>query len=111
MIINLSPTRRDDALEVFKSGDTLILNGEAFDFSPLSLGDTLPASAVSSEWFSGDIDRTEDGLVLTLFLPLPWNYSPEQAFPVPLENVPNGPVVFPGPLPEPVMELPPEITE
>lgn len=111
MRINLSPQRRDDVLEVIKSGDSLIINGEIFDFTPLGVGDTLPASAVSSEWFWGDIDRTESGISLTLFLPLPWNFSQEQAFPVPLDYVPDGPVVFPSPLPEPVVESAPEVIQ
>jgi hypothetical protein len=99
MIIHLSPTRRDDSLEVIKSGDTLSLNGELFDFSRMGVGDTLPASAIASQWFYGDVERTNEGLVLTLFLPLPWNYSPEQAFPEDLVSVPDGPVLLPQPLP------------
>jgi hypothetical protein len=101
MRINLSPQRRDDALEVVKAGDVLTLNGEPFDFSRMGDGDTLPGAAIQSEWFVGDVDRVNGELVLTLLLPNPWNYSPAQAFPVPLENVPDGPVIFPGPLPEP----------
>ncbi|WP_434672153.1 hypothetical protein [Pseudomonas sp. R1-15] len=101
MKIILSPQRRDDTLEVIKSGDVLTINGENFDLSPIGEGDTLPRDAISSIWFSGNVDRINGELVLTLLFPNPWNYSQEQAFPVPLENVPDGPVVFPGPLPEP----------
>jgi len=99
MLINLSPQRRDDTLEVVKAGDVLIVNGETFDFSPIGEGGTLPATAISSIWFFDKVDRIDGQLVLTLFLPLPYNYSHEQAFPVPLESVPDGPVVFPQPLP------------
>ncbi|WP_460410452.1 MULTISPECIES: hypothetical protein [unclassified Pseudomonas] len=99
MRINLIPQRRDDTLQVFKVGDALTVNGEIFDFSPIVEGDTLPAFAVSSDWFVDKIDRVDGELVLNLILPNPWNYSPEQAFPVPLENVPDGPVDFPQPLP------------
>lgn len=102
MKIILSPQRRDDSLEVIKKGDVLIVNGEEFDFSPVGEGDTLPREAVNSMWFVGNIDRINEELNVTLLFPNPWNYSPEQAFPVPLENVPDGPVVFPGPLPAPV---------
>jgi hypothetical protein len=62
-------------------------------------GDTLPASAISSEWFTGQVDKVAGVLELTLFLPLPANYSPAQAFPEPLLNVPNGPVALPQPMP------------
>lgn len=105
MIIKLSPTRSDEALSVVKAGNSLIINGEVFDFSPIGVGDTLPRSAIQSEWFSGDIDKANGELTLTLLLPNPWNYSPEQAFPVDLINVPDGPVVFPQPLPDPVIEV------
>jgi hypothetical protein len=104
MRIKLSPQRRDDTLEVVRSGSTLFVNGESFDFSRMSDGDTLPLSAIKSDWFASDVDKADGVLTVTLFLPNPWNFSPEQAFPVPLENVPDGPVVFPGPLPEPAID-------
>lgn len=100
MKIYLSPQRRDDVLEVVKTGDILTVNGEDFDLSPIGEGDLLPQDAVSSPWFAGDITRTNGELEVTLLLPNPWNYSPEQAFPVPLIDVPDGPVEFPLPLNE-----------
>lgn len=100
MKIILSPQRRDDTLEVIKNGDVLTVNGEDFDFSPIGEGDTLPRQAIYSMWFAGDVDRVNGELTLTLLFPNPWNYSHEQAFPVPLENVPDGPVAFPQPLSE-----------
>jgi hypothetical protein len=104
MIIKLSPVRTDKTLTVIKSGSTLTVNGEIFDFSQMGDGDTLPSSAILSEWFAGDIDKAGGELTLTLFFPNPWNYSPEQAFPVDLLNVPDGPVIFPQPLPDPIIE-------
>lgn len=99
MNIFLNPQRRDDTLTLEKQGDVLIINGEAFDFSPMDSGDTLPRSAITSQWIVGDVDRTLDGeLNITVTLPNPWNYSPEQAFPEPLMNVENGPVALPQPL-------------
>jgi len=108
MRIILDPQRRDDLLEVVKAGDTLIVNGEEFDFSPMGDGDTLPAAAITSGWFSGDVDRINGELVIRMWLPNPWNYSPEQAFPVPLEDVQDGPVTFPAPLPDPAPVEPEE---
>lgn len=95
MIIKLSPNRRNDTLGVVSLGSILIINGETFDFSRMVDGDTLPQSAIQSDWFAGDVDKDNSELTLTLLLPLPANYSPEQAFPVDLINVPDGPVVFP----------------
>ncbi len=100
MRIKLTPSRRDDALVVVRSGNILMVNGEAFDFSPMGDGGTLPRSAIQSEWFPGDVDRADGELSLTLLLPIPSNYSPEQAFPADLVNVPDGPVIFPAPLPK-----------
>jgi hypothetical protein len=51
------------------------------------------------------VDRINGELVLTMMLPNTWNYSPEQAFPVPLENVQDGPVVLPAPLREQAIEI------
>ena len=99
MIIFLSPQRRDDMLTVSKSGDVLVVNGETFDFSKVGEGDTLPLAAIKSMWFSGDVSRTDGELSLTLLFPNPWNYSPEQAFPAPLQGVPDGAIALPKPLP------------
>lgn len=109
MIIKLSPQRRDDSLEVVKAGLILKINGEDFDFSAMPDGATLPLSAIKSGWFAGDVEMISGELVVTLWLPNPANYSPEQAFPVDLMVVPDGQVMFPLPLPEPNFpELSPE---
>ncbi|MEE4804597.1 tail fiber assembly protein [Pseudomonas alliivorans] len=99
MNIFLSPQRRDASLAIFKTGGILRINDEAdFDFSPMKEGSTLPRSAIDSEWFAGDIEMRGGALNLTLFLPLPNNYSHAQAFPDPLLDVTDGLVVFPEPL-------------
>lgn len=99
MRIKLQANRCDDTLEVIKNGNILIVNGEAFDFSPMADGDTLPYGAITSTWFPADVEHTRGELVVTLMLPNPRNYSPEQAFPVDLIDVQDGPVLFPQPLP------------
>lgn len=102
MIIKLIPNLRVDDLCVMKSGSVLIVNGMLFDFSQMGDGDTLPRAAITSERFAGDIDKDGGELTLTLLLPVPANYSPEQAFPIDLVNVLDGRVAFPRPLPDPV---------
>ena len=99
MKINLSPQRRDDTLSMSLAGAVLTINGEEFDFSAMSAGDTLPLGAVKSSWFVGPVDNVDGELEMTIILPLPFNYSPEQAFPQPLVNVPDGLVTLPQPLP------------
>lgn len=81
MKIHLFPQRRDDALFVVRSGSSLIVNGETFDFSPMADGSTLPAAALSSSWFFGQVDNIGGELAFSLILPLPVNYSQAQAFP------------------------------
>jgi len=102
MKITLSAVRRDETLVVHRQGAVLTVNGEAFDFSRMQDGDTLPASAVASLWFADntDIDCVGGELELTMILPYPEVHSPAQAFPIPLLSVPDGPVEFPqGPVP------------
>lgn len=101
MRIKLSPVRMDKTLDVSKAGSVLTVNGEQFDFSRMGEGGTLPRSAISSDWFGGDVDVVDGDMVLTLVLPLSANFSPEQAFPVDLVDVPDGPVAFPQPLTAP----------
>ena len=64
----------------------------------MAAGDSLPAAAIASEWFVGSVENVAGELEVTVWLPLPANYSPEQAFPVPLVNVPDGPVALPDPV-------------
>lgn len=111
MRIKLQPVRQDETLEVIKDGNALIVNGEVFDFSPMSDGDTLPFGAITSTWFPADVEHIGGELVVTLRLPNPWNYSPEQAFPVDLVDVTDGPVAFPLPLPDPEPEIPEDSEE
>ena len=101
MQIKLWPTRCDDVLEIEKHGETLLVNGEVFDFSPLTEGSTLPGTAITGKWFIGDVEKTSGKIRLAMFLPIPANFSPEQAFPADLVAVPDGPVQLPQPLPEP----------
>lgn len=104
MKVTLSPQRRDDIVIYQKSGDTLLVNGEGFDFSKLEDGDVLPREAIKSEWFSGDVTRVDGELWLSLILPNPWNYSQAQAFPSLMRITKNGLLDLPKPLPQPHKE-------
>lgn len=100
MIINLSPIRMDYVdFSVVKEGAVLIVNNVRFDFARMQEGDSLPCDAIESEWFVDKPVIFENGqLEVTLLFPIPANFSQEQAFPLPLLNVPNGPVSLPLPL-------------
>lgn len=100
MKIILSPQRREDTLKIVKQGATLFINDEAFSFSRMGDGDTLPREAIKSEWFAGPVEKLNGELIVTLVMPNPWNYSHDQAFPEPISDVPDGVVDLPKPLPE-----------
>lgn len=108
MKIILSPVRMDNnvTLELVKKGDTITINGEDFDFSPIGDGDTLPMLAISSTWFDRDVERIDGELVMSIILPNPWNYSPEQAFPEPITVTADGLIELPKPLPIVEEEVP-----
>jgi len=96
MHISFSPQRRDDALEVSKSGDVLTINGEAYDFSPLPDGATIPAGEIPCEWIVNDVERIDGEIHLTLVLPHGPNPPEEVAFPEPITVMEDGPITLPG---------------
>ena len=90
MRITLFPQRRADTLTVSKAGDTLTINGIAYDFNVIPDGATLPASAVDCDYLTGDIERIAGVLHLTLILPTGPNASQAANFPAPIINPANG---------------------
>lgn len=103
MKISLSPQRRDDALEVVKTGDTLTINGAPFDFSALPDGASIPAAEIPCDWIAGPVERIAGDLHLTLILPHGPNPSQAVAFPQPIINPPDGVIALPAdPAPMPV---------
>jgi len=95
MRISFSPQRRDDALTLARSGDTLVVNGDAVDLSVVPDGATLPADAIDSDWIVGKVERIGGVLHLTLILPHGPNPSQAVAFPEPISVTNNGPVAVP----------------
>lgn len=95
MIINLSPVRMDQQVAVSKTGDALIVNGEVFDFSPMTDGASLPSEAINSNWFVDQVERVNGELVLTLALPHGQNAPETTRFPQPISMAADGPVALP----------------
>lgn len=95
MRLTFSPVRRDDSLSVERQGDTLILNGEAFDFTALPEGAILPRSAIDCSWIAGDVRRQDGVLTIPLILPHGPSGSAETRFPQPLDLIEDGPVALP----------------
>lgn len=96
MNITFSPVRRDDALSLSKNGDVLTINGEAFDFSGIPDGATLPREAVICEWLASDVERLDGVIHLMLVLPHGPRAPREALFPAPCEVTSDGPVPLPG---------------
>lgn len=98
MHINLSPyvplPGSEDALIVSKASDTLAINGEAFDFSSLPDGATIPADEVPCASIVGPVERIDGKLHLMLRLP----YTTDElwlTFPDPIIDPPDGPIDLP----------------
>lgn len=109
MKINLSPVRSDNQIAITKEGDKLFINGEAFDFSVIPEGAILPASAISSPYFVGEVKRVSGSLEMTILLPHGANASHETRFPVPIVDPADGPINLPAyeivPVEEPFEDL------
>ena len=95
MQIKLSPVRSNETISVSRLGDVLTISGEAFDFSQLPEGATLPVEAVGSDHFAGPVERISGELHLTLRLPHGPNPSQAVAFPQPITVTQDGPVELP----------------
>ena len=95
MKITLSPIRRDSQLTVSKQGETITINGSAYDFSVIPEGATLPASAVDCEFITGNIERINGVLHISLILPHGPNPSQAVAFPATIINPPDGVLELP----------------
>lgn len=105
MNITLSPYGGEETLELVKDGNRLTINGELFDFTRMAEGDTLPGAAITCAFINRDVDYIGGHLTLVVRFPNPWNYSPEQAFPEPLLDIPDGPIALPQPLSEEQMRM------
>jgi len=95
MHITLSPQRRDDNLTVIKQGDTLTINGAAYDFSGVSDGATLPKAATDCEWLASDVRRVDGVLHMTLTLPNAADASEAARFPDPMVDPADGTLALP----------------
>lgn len=93
--ITLMPQFSDAVLHLIKSGYTLLVNGNSYDFSAMNDGDVIPSDAISDPNIIGAISK-EDGIVnLTILMP----YSDPDAdesvtFPEPIDLTEDGEITF-----------------
>ncbi|TNF60717.1 MAG: hypothetical protein EP307_08115 [Rhodobacteraceae bacterium] len=85
----------DAGLSLSRKGDTLIVNGESFDFAALPEGALLPRGAIASDWFAGDVTRTEGTLRIAILLPIHAAASEAARFPVELRLDRDGVISLP----------------
>ena len=95
MELKFTSQRRDTPLELSRTGDTLTINGDTFDFSGLPDGATLPPEAIDSDWFSGPVERIGGVLHISLILPHGANAPEETRFPAPITLKKDGQVDLP----------------
>ncbi|MCG7630536.1 hypothetical protein MHM88_22270 [Epibacterium sp. MM17-32] len=96
MHLSFHPMRQDQALSVSRQGDSLTINGETFDFTPLQEGDVLPRAAVACDWLASDVTRAGGEIRLTLILPHGPEAPEATRFPQPLSLTGDGPVPLPA---------------
>lgn len=95
MNLTFSPIRRDDRLTLSRMGDVLIINGQAFDFTDIPEGASLPREAITSGWIAGDVSRENGELTIPLILPHGAQARAETLFPDPITLTKDGPVSLP----------------
>lgn len=96
MHISFSPQRRDDTLTLERTvPDRIRINGELFNFGPLTDGDEIPASVVPCPWLIGPVQRINGEIHLTLILPHGANPTREQAFPESIHVTEDGGIKIP----------------
>ena len=96
MQIILSPQRRDARLTLARNGDVLTINGQDFNFGPVTEGAILPVAAVQSDWIAGDITRIGGVLQIPVFLPHGANAPHATLYPAPLLVVADGAIPLPA---------------
>ena len=95
MKLTLLPMRRDDRLTLSRIGNVLIINGNAFDFSGIPEGATLPGGAIFSDWIGGDVSHENGVLLVPLVLPHGAQAPAETLFPATITLTKDGPVTLP----------------
>ncbi len=85
MKIYLSPVRMDERIVAIVSGDTITVNNQVLDFSPLQEGESLPSEAINSKWVRGEVARLDGEIHLTLVFPHGVDAPYETRFPAAFE--------------------------
>lgn len=93
MHLTLSPVRMDTVLTASRCGDVLTLNGQAYDFSDLSEGESRPEP--DCPYLMGPVVRVGGVLRMTLLLPHGARPPQETLFPQSILMAEDGPIPLP----------------
>lgn len=95
MFILLRPSLGPGTLALARAGDTLTINGDAFDFSVIPDGGFIPAEAVASPLITEPVRRIAGRLHIPVMMPIGYEASEAQRFPAPIDNPADGPIELP----------------
>lgn len=87
--------RRDDTLTLSKSGDTITINSDSFDFSTLPDGATIDALNIPCEFIVDKVERVSNTINITIILPHGSNPNSNVAFPTSIDVTVDGPITLP----------------
>lgn len=96
MIITFHPMRGAAQYALSRAGDAIVIDGETYDFSALSDGQSLPRAAIDGTWFAGPVDRIAGVLHIPLILPHGPNAPQTTRFAPPMNIAGDGPVTLPA---------------
>lgn len=95
MRIHFDPFRSDETLEARVEGETLVVNGVAYDLSAVDESASLAHDMLDCPWFSADIRRRDGMLEVRLRLPHGAGAPDAVRFPAPVTMQADGPVPLP----------------
>lgn len=95
MHLVFSPVRCDDILDLSRAGDSLIINGDAYDFSDIPEGGCRDRSDVGCDWILSDVCRSGGQICLSLVLPHGPDAPHDRLYPVPVAVPDDGPIDLP----------------
>lgn len=87
---------QNPGLTVSVSGETVTINGDDFDFSPLGEGEVLPVEAIGTDYIPAAVTRVDGVLIVPILLPHGANTYPETLFPDDIMDPDDGPITLPA---------------
>ena len=95
MNINIITSITTERASFEKRGDSLIINGDEFDFSPLLEGERIPMHAIQSDFMAGAVERHNGVLIIPIRLPVSESLASMIGIPGPILDAPDGPLDLP----------------